>query len=573
MQTDAREAIRGVLDDFELYCATCLKIEEKPPPGMPATGRLIPFVWKPIQRKLARMLLDRWLRGAPIRFIILKARREGVSTLVQAFYFWICATRENRRAFTVAELDETAQYLHGMTERFYEQLPPPVRPLRRTARKGQVLELANPSKSPDEQRLRPGLNSSLSMVSQSKSAGAGKGAQLLHLSEVGLWQAQSAKKTLDTILQVVPRAGETSVILESTARGMGNEFHTRWQLAEGDSSEYEAIFFAWYEEPSYRHATGAGFSRTEEEEELAHEFALDDEQLFWRRLTIENECGGDIDTFHQEYPATPDEAFLSTGRPYFTQSILQAHKRAADKTKPWKRGQLVERKNSAGEPFAVFEDTRRGNLTMWAAPDPDDDYLIFCDAAGGGDGGDFHAAYVLPRSRLEVVAAWHGRIDRDTLGDQLFMLGKLYGGHDGEALVAIEVTGGWGDTPLTVMKRRGYGRLYQSRTFDRRLNKRKVSLGWKTTGESRALMLDSLKQMLRELPPGEDTSWVNDPRALAECLTFIYADNGKPQAEEGCFDDRVIALAGGVYLWTAEPRRTKQEKPVDRKPVSAVTGY
>jgi hypothetical protein len=565
VKADAREAVRQALVDFEFYCSTSLKVEDK------QTGKLIPFVWKPIQRKLAEKTLERWLRGAPIRFIILKARREGVSTLVQAFIFWVCATRPNRRAFTVAHDDDTASYLHGMSERFYEQLPPIMRPQRRTARKGQTLEFANPSKSADEQRLRPGLNSSISTNSQ-KNAGAGKGAQLLHLSEPALWQPQTAKKTLDTILQVVPRAGETFVVLESTARGMGNEFHHRWLLAQGGSSEYEAIFFAWFEEPTYRESVPKLFERTEEEEELVHQFGLDDEQLEWRRLTIENECGGDIDTFHQEYPATPEEAFLATGRPYFNQRIVHAHLEKARETKPRRRGQLVERKVSTGEPWVVFEATKRGNLTIWADPDPDDDYLIFCDSSEGSTG-DYQAAYVFPRSRLEIVAAWHGRVDRDTLGDELFMLGKLYGGLDGEALIAVEVSGGWGLVPLSVLKRRHYHRLYQSRTFDRRTNQRKISLGWKTTLESRALMLDALKQSLREVDPTEDASWTNDPNLLRECLTFVYDDAGKPQAEEGCFDDRVIAAAGAVYLWTAEPRRQKHEKPEPRKALSPVTGY
>ena len=571
MQTEAREAVRRLLVDFEFYCATVLKVEDK------QTGQLVPFLWKPIQRRLAEKILERWVRGAPIRFIILKARREGVSTIVQAFLFWVCATRPNKRAFTVAHDDDTAAYLHGMSERYFEQLPPIVRPMRRTARKGQALEFANPSRSPDEQRLRPGLNSSISTVSQ-KNAGAGKGAMLLHLSEVALWQSQTAKKTLDTILQVVPRAGETAVFMESTARGMGNEFHTRWLLAEGGSSEYEAIFFPWFDEPTYRVTPPEGTKFTDVELELQHQFDLDDEQVYWYRLTLENECGGDIDTMHQEYPSTPEEAFLATGRPYFTARIVHHHLAALRDAKgrdrkPWKRGQLVERKMPSGDRWAVFEETSRGNLSIWLPPDPEDDYLIFVDAAGGGDSGDFHSAYVLPRSRLEVAAAWHGKVDRDTLGDEMFMLGRLYGGVHGEALLAFEVTGGWGDTPLTVAKRRGYRRLYQSRTFDRRTNKRKISLGWKTTAESRALMLDSLKQMLRELEPTETGSWVNDPHALRECLTFVYADNGKPQAEEGCFDDRVISLSGAVYLWTSEPRWENAEAEQPREPVSTRTGY
>jgi hypothetical protein len=39
------------------------------------------------------------------------------------------------------------------------------------------------------------------------------------------------------------------------------------------------------------------------------------EQLYWRRVTMSEECDGKIDVFHQEQPATPDQAFIGSGTP------------------------------------------------------------------------------------------------------------------------------------------------------------------------------------------------------------------------------------------------------------------
>ena len=65
----------------------------------------------------------------------------------------------------------------------------------------------------------------------------------------------------------------------------------------------------------------ANFERTPEEEELVvKEYGLDDEQLMFRRRKI---AQNGIDLFMQEYPATPDEAFLTTGRPVFNPEQLQ----------------------------------------------------------------------------------------------------------------------------------------------------------------------------------------------------------------------------------------------------------
>ena len=557
---DSQAVIRRLLIDFQFYCESCLKVEDY------ETGQLIPFVWKPVQRKLARLILQDWVRGAPVRLIILKARREGVSTLIQAFFFWVCSTREHRRAYTVAHDDDTASFLHGMSERFYENLPAFIQPQKRRVRRGSVLEFANPSPNVDDQRHKPGLNSSLQTVSQ-KNAGAGKGATKLHLSEVALWQPQSTKRTLDTILQVVPRAGQTMVVLESTARGMGNEFHSRWLAAEDGRSGYTPVFFPWSEEPTYRIDPEPGFERTPEEEELAFEHGLDDAQLQWRRKTLEDECGGDEDTLHQEYPLTPSEAFLATGRPYFNQQVLARHEAKVKQVKPWKRGNLVERKVD-GKKWAVFEEDRKGLVTIWHPPEAEEDYLIFAGASECRERSDSQPAYVFSRSKRVIVAAWHGRVDRDLYGDELYMLGKLYGGVEGEALIAVETSGGWGNVPVTVLRRRGYHRIYKKVRYNQATRKREEEVGFKTTTESRPLMLDSLKQALRQ-----DALEVNDPGLIRECMTFNYDDTGKPQAEAGAFDDRVIAASGGCWLWETEPRKQKLVPVKPREPASAVTGY
>ena len=64
--------------------------------------------------------------------------------------------------------------------------------------------------------------------------------------------------------------------------------------------------------PEYRRKTDQYFERTDEEEVLANMFNLDDEQLNFRRSKI-HDLGGE-DLFRQEYPITPQEAFLTSGR-------------------------------------------------------------------------------------------------------------------------------------------------------------------------------------------------------------------------------------------------------------------
>jgi hypothetical protein len=92
-----------------------------------------------------------------------------------------------------------------------------------------------------------------------------------------------------------------------------------------------------------------------------------------------------------------------------------------------------------------------------------------------------------------------------------------------------------------------YPRLYYAKKINRRVDKRTDLLGWDTSGETRMPMLDEFSQALRE-----ETVSMPDPDTLSECLTFVLDEAGKPQAEEGCHDDRVIAAAIALQMQHAE---------------------
>jgi hypothetical protein len=89
--------------------------------------------------------------------------------------FWVCATRERRKSFTISHDDETTRYLHMMSETFYDNLPAWCRPKRGVSQRGMALEFANPTKDAEKKQKDPGLQSWLRTVSL-KNAGAGQGA-------------------------------------------------------------------------------------------------------------------------------------------------------------------------------------------------------------------------------------------------------------------------------------------------------------------------------------------------------------------------------------------------------------
>ncbi|MGI9504305.1 MAG: hypothetical protein ACR2RE_14755, partial [Geminicoccaceae bacterium] len=140
----------------------------------------------------------------------------------------------------------------------------------------------------------------------SKGAGRSETIQLFHGSEVAFWP--NADEHLKGAMQAVPLLEGTEIILESTANGIGNPFHTAWQDAESGASDFIAVFVPWYWQSEYRRPVPDGFKLEDDELEYKQSYGLDDEQMCWRRHKI-MELGGDIYSFQQEYPATAAEAF------------------------------------------------------------------------------------------------------------------------------------------------------------------------------------------------------------------------------------------------------------------------
>src|SRR5690606_37607220 len=145
-----------------------------------------------------------------------------------------------------------------------------------------------------------------------------------------------AKTTMLGLLQAVPDQPNTLVVLESTANGVGDWFHEMWQKAEKGENEFTPIFLPWFIQPEYTrpfrteaereqfiqeveatHVDANGETVYTYEKQLMEKHDLTYEQLNWRRWTIANKCQGDEILFMQEYPSTPEEAFISSGRPVF----------------------------------------------------------------------------------------------------------------------------------------------------------------------------------------------------------------------------------------------------------------
>ena len=108
------------------YIETFLKIRTK-------DGTLMPLRLNQPQDRMYHAGKSSWAAGKPVRIIVLKARQMGFSTLTEAIIFAITATRFYTDCMIVAHKDEATANLFRMSLRYYENLPEPMKPMRKAS--------------------------------------------------------------------------------------------------------------------------------------------------------------------------------------------------------------------------------------------------------------------------------------------------------------------------------------------------------------------------------------------------------------------------------------------------------
>ena len=553
------------------YCENFLMIRDK-------KQRMVSLRFKPAQENLYRIIKEEHQAGRPVRLIVLKGRQEGISTVTEALMFQDAATRPLVRTLIVAHRDDATANLFNMNKLFYDCLPRSVQPMRKNSN-AKELVFENPTRDENEKRRRPGLRSRIKCVTAGgKGAGRSDTLTNVHLSEYAFWPGDK-KGLLAGIMQAVPDDPNTMVIIESTANGF-NEFKELWDGAVDGTNGWRPVFLPWYMEPEYRRPMEKGAPRgrprgersrrgtseepagdgsegcavcgdegtvwTAEEEKLRAAYHLDDEQLSWRRWCIRVNLGGDEQLFRQEYPNTPDEAFLLSGDPYFDNDTIMARRRAAKE--PLRVGlfEYPEPEIEGGAPREwTFTDREKGLIRIFEEPKPGVPYVLGGDTAG--EGSDCFTAHVLDNTDGRPVAELQQPLSEVLYARQIFCLGHYYN----TALIGVEVN--FSTYPEMKLEEWHYPKLYQRERFDTFTGKMVEAFGWLTSSKTRPVILAGLHTVMEEAP-----ELVVSFQTLGEMLTFVYGKDRKPQAAEGEHDDLVLAAA------IAHSIRGQQRYTVDR---------
>jgi hypothetical protein len=333
--------------------------------------------------------------------------------------------------------------------------------------------------------------------------------------------------------QTIPNEHGTLVILESTANGTGNWWHEQWQAAEEGDSDFIPLFFPWYKHYEYKRYTNLSIkSELTAEERRMLKLGASFENIEWYRWALYNKADGDLNKLMQEYPTTPEDAFIATGQPIFPKTLSRE---CFVPIESW-TGFLADTDTGKGVRF-VQEPS--GNLTVFKAPNKDnrsDRYFISGDPSMTVEG-DPACMQVINRETYEQVAVWHGRIDPISFGFEMMRVGKYYN----MAMLCPEVEGGGQATIATIITH-NYPNIWMHRWADKAPGKLSVSHGWATNFQRKSWAIGTLKKRIID-----KSILIHDRKTYNQLLDYVVRDDGSwGNSDHATHDDAVMALAIAV---------------------------
>ena len=408
--------------DFEYWAASCVRIKDK------VSARIVPFILNAPQRRVAAIFEEQRLAGQPIRAIMLKARQWGGSTLVQMYMAWIqCVLTTNWHSLICAQVGKTAASIRGMYDAMLASYPAEMwegdaaPKLVRYQGQELIREIAG-------RGCRITLGSS-----ERQDSIRGADYAMAHLSEVAFWKDTPRSSPSDFIRAVCGAIALTPlslVVLESTANGVGNYFHTEWLRSERGESDKRAVFVPWHE---------IGIYSAPVEDAAALWGAMDcyERDLWERGLTLEQ-----IGWYHSkrreyashaqmmaEYPTTAQEAFANTGSNVFgAEGVERLRTGCSD---DYERGEVGAACGAVTGPKTLrgvgFRHDTLGCLKVWERPRDGEMYVAAVDVGGRSATADWSVIALLTATEHpRVVAQWRGHTDHDILTWKAASLAAYY---------------------------------------------------------------------------------------------------------------------------------------------------
>lgn len=361
-----------------------------------------------------------------------------------------------------------------------------------------------------------------------KSSGRSGTFNHLHISEfakICRKYPQKAQEILTGSLPAVPLDGRVDI--ESTAEGEFGEFHDMfwdaWNRGEPQHpTQFKAHFYNWtWDDEELAKATIIAFDDMEKGEyfkEYMHRYNLSEREISYYYLKWIG-LNKDFELLQQEYPTTPEEAFVSSGHKLIASDAIQLHMdnvREGKRVGDWVYYEEYNKKHYYGLGADVSEGIGRDSCTI----------VIW----------DFF--YDKPRVVAEYAS---DRIAPDLFAHEIARGGEKYG----KCIVAPE-RNNHGMATITKLKELyPINRIYSVTRMDEKLKTETVKLGWATTAATKPKMMYDLARVV-------ENHEVDIPsrRLLNECRTYDKDDLNSVRTDADQTDhwDLLIAAAIGWQM-------------------------
>ena len=488
-----------------------------------------------------------------ISLLVLKGRQQGFTTLISAYQLAATTTRRNFEGLTLADESSNAEAIFQNKAKFiYDRLPEILKPTEKYNSKRQL--------------LFEKLNSSWTINTATKEVGRSRTINFFHGSECAFWR--------DGIASIQASLGETFTknaikIYESTANGF-NDFREMWK-----SGAHINCFFQWWKTKEYRLNFETKNMRTKFLNDidrnkgewiydrlkcLRDEKKLDENQLYWYFKKYQGYI--DKELIKQEYPCTPDEAFVASGKCYFNKDniikridLLEEQENRIEDIGYFKHDIVIKNDRKVITNIKWISDSL-GCIKLIKKPEEYKPYVLGGDTAG--EGSDSFTGIVTDNTNGKIVAVLKHEQDETFYTRQIYCLGWYYN----KALIGLETNFSTYPTKM-LAEEYEYPNLYVRDKEDDYTGKIVKAYGFRTDRITRPLILAELQRIFEE-----EIEKITDIDILKEALTFIKNEKGRAEAQEGCHDDLIMGTAITYYI--SSQQTTSRIYPTGEKPRDSI---
>ena len=217
--------------------------------------------------------------------LTLKARQIGWTTLVAAHQFWMAFFKPDQNIIDLSRTERESVLLLRKSKYGFQHLP------------DWMLARGPDSVVEHQQKMAFDNGSMITSMPSASDPARGESASLVVVDEWAfLPNPEEAWASIEPVADVGGR-----IIGLSTANGSGNFFHELWVGSSTGTNRFAPMFFPW--------------SATEDRDESWY-LSKKESMLPWQLA--------------QEYPTTPEEAFIKSGNSVFDLDVLEAMNRTVE---------------------------------------------------------------------------------------------------------------------------------------------------------------------------------------------------------------------------------------------------